>query len=52
VSGLYESFALPSLFGAVAGFSIGAGIILMLLSPSMRQLMPAPKAPALPPIEP
>ncbi|MEO7134351.1 MAG: peptide MFS transporter [Vicinamibacterales bacterium] len=52
VSGLYESFALPSLFGAVAGFSIAAGIILMLLSPLMRKLMPAPKAPAIPPIEP
>jgi len=43
VSGLYESFALPSLFGAVAGFAIVAGIILMVLSPSMRKLMP--KAP-------
>ena len=30
VSGLYESFALPSLFGAVAGFAIVAGLILMI----------------------
>ena len=29
VSGLYESFALPSLFGAVAGFAIVAGVILL-----------------------
>jgi POT family proton-dependent oligopeptide transporter len=40
VSGLYESFALPSLFGSVAGFAIVAGIILMVLAPSMRKLMP------------
>jgi POT family proton-dependent oligopeptide transporter len=30
VAGLYESFALPSLFGAVGGFAIVAGVILML----------------------
>jgi len=42
VSGLYESFALPTLFGVVAGFSIIAGLLLMVLSPSMRKLMPAP----------
>src|SRR6185503_4789436 len=41
VSGLYESFALPSLFGVVAGFAIVAGIVLMIASPSMRKLMPA-----------
>jgi POT family proton-dependent oligopeptide transporter len=52
VSGLYESFALPSLFGAVAGFAIVAGIILMVLSPSMRRLMPAPKGPQVVPQEP
>ncbi len=51
VSGLYESFALPTLFGAVAGFAIAAGLLLMILSPSMRKLMPAPKAPV-PPLEP
>ena len=41
VSGLYESFALPSLFGAVAGFAIVAGIVLLVAAPSMRKLMPA-----------
>ena len=41
VSGLYESFALPSLFGAVAGFAILAGLILLVASPAMRKLMPA-----------
>jgi len=41
VAGLYESFALPSLFGAVGGFAILAGVILMLAAPSMRKLMPA-----------
>jgi POT family proton-dependent oligopeptide transporter len=51
VSGLYESFALPTLFGAVAGFAIAAGLLLMMLAPSMRKLMPAPKAPVTP-IEP
>ena len=45
VSGLYESFPLPSLFGAVAGFSIAAGVLLMIVSPSMRRLLPAPKVP-------
>jgi POT family proton-dependent oligopeptide transporter len=42
VSGLYESFPLPSLFGAVAGFSIVAGVVLMVAAPAMRKLMPAP----------
>jgi POT family proton-dependent oligopeptide transporter len=41
VSGLYESFALPTLFGAVAGFAIVAGVVLLLLAPAMRKLMPA-----------
>jgi POT family proton-dependent oligopeptide transporter len=41
VSGLYESFALPSLFGAVAGFAIVAGIILLIAAPSMRKLLPS-----------
>jgi proton-dependent oligopeptide transporter, POT family len=41
VSGLYESFPLPSLFGAVAGFAIVAGVLLMIASPAMRKLMPA-----------
>ena len=41
VAGLYESFALPSLFGSVAGFAIAAGLLLMVAAPSMRKLMPA-----------
>ena len=41
VAGLYESFALPSLFGAVGGFAIAAGVILMVAAPAMRKLMPA-----------
>ena len=41
VAGLYESFALPSLFGSVAGFAIVAGLLLMVAAPSMRKLMPA-----------
>ena len=40
VSGLYESFALPSLFGSVAGFAVVAGIVLLIAAPSMRKLMP------------
>ena len=43
LSGLYESLPLPSLFAFVAGFAIIAGLILMVLSPSMRRLMVAPK---------
>jgi POT family proton-dependent oligopeptide transporter len=50
VSGLYESLPLPSLFGAVAGFSIVAGLLLMVLSPSMRKLVPATKV--APPVAP
>jgi proton-dependent oligopeptide transporter, POT family len=41
VAGLYESFALPSLFGAVGAFAIAAGVILMIAAPSMRKLMPS-----------
>lgn len=52
VAGLYESFALPSLFGAVGGFAIAAGIVLMLAAPSMRKLMSAPKTAPVPPLEP
>ena len=44
VSGLYESFALPSLFGAVAGFAVIAGIVLLVAAPSMQKLMPAKAA--------
>ena len=42
VAGLYESFALPSLFGAVGGFAIAAGVILMIAAPAMRKLTPKP----------
>ena len=42
VSGFYESFALPTLFGSVAAFAIVAGLILLVLVPSIRQLLPAP----------
>lgn len=41
VAGLYESFALPTLFGAVAGFAIVAGLLLMVAAPAMRKLIPA-----------
>jgi POT family proton-dependent oligopeptide transporter len=37
VGGLYESLALPTLFGAVAAFAIAAGLILFVLVPSMRK---------------
>ena len=40
VAGFYESWPLPSLFTAVAGFAIGAGLILFALVPSMRKLLP------------
>ena len=30
VAGLYESFALPTLFGVVGGFAIVAGVVLAL----------------------
>jgi POT family proton-dependent oligopeptide transporter len=39
VAGFYESFALPSLFGAVAGFAVLSGLILLAFVPSMRKLM-------------
>ncbi len=44
VSGFYESFALPSLFGAVAAFAILAGLILFAFVPSMRKLTAASEA--------
>jgi proton-dependent oligopeptide transporter, POT family len=39
VSGLYESFALPTLFGVVASFAIVSGLILFAFVPSMRSLI-------------
>ena len=50
--GSLEFVRMPSLFDAVAGFAIAAGLLLMVLSPLMRRLMPAPKAPAVVPVEP
>jgi proton-dependent oligopeptide transporter, POT family len=41
VSGLYEAMALPSLFGTVAMIGIVLGVILMLLAPSMKRLLPS-----------
>jgi proton-dependent oligopeptide transporter, POT family len=39
VSSLYESWALPSLFGAVGLFAIGAGVLLFLFVKPMKRLM-------------
>jgi POT family proton-dependent oligopeptide transporter len=39
VSGLYESFALPSLFGAVAAFGVVAGLIMFALTPPIKKMM-------------
>jgi POT family proton-dependent oligopeptide transporter len=41
VSGFYESMALPTLFGSVAGFAIVAGLLLFALVPAMRKLTKA-----------
>ena len=37
LAGLYEAWTLPSLFGAVAAFGIGVGVLLLVLTPSMRR---------------
>jgi POT family proton-dependent oligopeptide transporter len=37
VSGFYESFALPSLFGAITAFGIVSGLLLFALVPAMRK---------------
>jgi POT family proton-dependent oligopeptide transporter len=39
VAAFYESFALPTLFGAVAAFAIVAGLILFALVPPIRKMM-------------
>jgi len=39
VSSFYESFALPTLFGAVGLFAIGAGVLLFLFVKPMKKLM-------------
>jgi POT family proton-dependent oligopeptide transporter len=44
VSGFYESFALPSLFAAIAAFAIIAGLILAAFVAPMRRLTPATPA--------
>src|SRR5688572_4568075 len=38
LAGFYESMTLPNLFGAVAAFGIGAGLLLLLVSPSLGRL--------------
>ena len=38
LAGFYESMTLPSLFGVVAAFGIGAGLLLLFLSPSLGKL--------------
>jgi POT family proton-dependent oligopeptide transporter len=44
VSGFYESFALPSLFAAIAAFAIVAGLILAAFVAPMRRLTPTAPA--------
>jgi len=39
VSGMYESFALPSLFGAVAAFGCIAGLVMFGLTPWIKRMM-------------
>jgi POT family proton-dependent oligopeptide transporter len=39
VSGLYESFALPSLFAAVAAFACLAGLVMFALTPWIKRMM-------------
>jgi POT family proton-dependent oligopeptide transporter len=46
IASLYESMALPSLFGVVASFAVVAGVILFALVPAMRRLTDQPVAKA------
>jgi POT family proton-dependent oligopeptide transporter len=39
VAGFYEQFAVSTLFWVVAAFSIGVGLIMVLLTPSIKRLM-------------
>jgi POT family proton-dependent oligopeptide transporter len=39
VSGLYESFALPTLFGAVAAFSVVSALVMFALTPWIKKMM-------------
>jgi POT family proton-dependent oligopeptide transporter len=43
LAGFYESMTLPSLFGAVAMFGIGAGVLLLLFARPMRRLAEGPR---------
>jgi POT family proton-dependent oligopeptide transporter len=38
MAGFYETMTLPNLFGAVAAFGIGAGLLLLILSPRLGKL--------------
>jgi POT family proton-dependent oligopeptide transporter len=38
MAGFYESMTLPSLFGSIAAFGIGAGVLLLLFARPMRRL--------------
>ncbi|MEZ5292545.1 MAG: peptide MFS transporter [Vicinamibacterales bacterium] len=46
VGGLYESMALPTLFGAVGGFAILAGLVLLVFVRPMRRLIEEGQEPA------
>lgn len=38
MAGFYEAMTLPSLFGAVGAFGIGAGVLLLLFTRPLRRL--------------
>jgi POT family proton-dependent oligopeptide transporter len=42
LAGFYESMALPTLFGSVAAFSIGAGLLLAAFVRPMARMMARP----------
>jgi POT family proton-dependent oligopeptide transporter len=39
LAGFYEAMPLPKLFTSIAMFGIGAGVVMLILSPSIRRLM-------------
>ena len=41
LAGFYESWTLPSLFGAVAVFAVGAGLLLLLAARPLGRLVEA-----------
>ncbi len=43
VAGLYESMALPTLFGAVGGFAIAAALVLLVFVGPLRRMTDAPE---------